>query len=321
MVNFVTKEDLTMTKHYTAFLNFSLIMFLLFFSGERSTLAVSETLSNSQASDLFYQGIEQTEKGNYSQAVSNFTQVINSDSKWVTAAYTNRCLVHLHLNQNQAAKSDCTEGIKRNSNQTDVYLNLGLAEYRLGHYHQALAQYQEVIKRDRENYQAYYNQGLVYFAQKDYSQALQNYEQALISQKLETDEQKSLIYTEKGLTYFNLGNIANSVTELTQAIRLSPVNEKAYYNRGCVHYKTQHYLAAIDDFNQVIKLNSDYTQAYVNRGISYYAMGLEQAALRDLNSALHQFDQQEQLIAYQQTLNLINQLKEKQETSNQSLLD
>ncbi|GBF80663.1 tetratricopeptide repeat protein [Aphanothece sacrum] len=309
-----------MSKYCTAFFKLCLIVCLLLFSGEQPTEALSEILSSSQASDLFYQGIEQTEKSNYSQAILDFTQVINSESKWVTAAYTNRCLVHLNLNQNQAAKSDCTEAIKRNSNQTDVYLNLGLAEYRLGNYYQALSQYQEVIKRDKENYQAYYNQGLVYVALQDYSQALKNYEQALLSEKLETDEQKSLIYNEKGLAYFNSGDMANSLTELTQSISLNPVNDQAYYNRGCIHYKTQHYLAAIDDFNQVIKLNSDSAQAYVNRGISYYAMGLEQAALRDLNRALHQFDKQEQLIAYQQTLNLINQLKEKREISGQSIL-
>jgi tetratricopeptide (TPR) repeat protein len=266
--------------------------------------------SNLIKSELFYQGIEQINNHNYQEALSNFTQIIEEKSDFIGAAYSNRCLVHLQLENNQAAKSDCSAALKLNPENTEAYLNLGLAEYKLGNYDAALEQYQKIIQKNKDDYRAYYNQGLANFAQKNYEKALISYDRALRLSDISSTFEKALIYSDRGLVNLTLGNKERAIADLTEAINWDSNNERAYYNRACAYHKNRNYQEAIADFTKVLQLNPQYAQAYVNRGLLQHQLGLENAAIKDLTTALHYFAKQEQLVAYQETLNLIKKLQQ-----------
>lgn len=295
-------------------LNLIMILMIVFSLQAQTARAIPETNS------LFYLGIENIRSHHYQEALSNFTQVINLKDRFVSAAYSNRCLINLQLGNDQAAKSDCTAALNLNSNNLETYLNEGLAEYRLGNYREAIKQYQEVIQRNKNDYRAYYNQGLAYFALANYGKAIQNYEQALLASDPSSASVQTLIYSDKGLTYFRLGNYEQAIADLNEAIRLNNYNEKAYYNRACVYSKIGEYGVALNDLTTVLLLNSEFTQAYLNRGWIRHQIGLEQGALKDLNTALQQFDQQGNIKAYQQTRLLIEQLHQILAQSNRTLL-
>lgn len=299
--------------------NFILVLVILFSLQEQAVKAIPENISYSKTSQLFAQGIENTKNNNYQQALSDFTRVINLKANFVSAAYSNRCLVNLKLGNNQAAKSDCTAALLLNPDNWETYLNRGLAEYRLGNYQEAINQYQKVIQGNEDDYRAYYNQGLAYFALANYREAGQNYEQALLSLGSSSPAVQALIYSEKGLTNFILGNSSQAIADLNKAIRLDNVNENAYYNRACVYRKERNYIAALNDFSKAVQLNAQYAEAYQNRGWLRHELGLEQAAIKDLNKALQQFERQGKIEASQQTLTLIEHLHEILAQSNRIL--
>ena len=258
-------------------------------------------------SDIFNSGLDYIQQQNYQQALVNFTQVINRQDNLVGAAYSNRCLVNLQLQNYSAAEVDCTTAIEHNSDNIEAYLNLGLTYYRQGEYNQAIAQYQQVIQRDSEDYRAYYNRGLAHFAVEDYPQAITDYNSALMSSRGFNRESKSLIYNDLALTYMMLGDFEQAIFNFDRAIALEDHNYNAYFNRGCAHHRQGKYEAAIEDFSHVVQLKPDFTQAYVNLAVLHHQIGQDRAAFTDIDIALQQYQHQGNRLDY----DLVFHLKQK----------
>ncbi|MGK7940162.1 MAG: tetratricopeptide repeat protein [Crocosphaera sp.] len=258
----------------------------------------------------FSQGISSLNQENYQQAIISFTEVINDNNYLRDAAYANRCLAHLQLNNNLAAKDDCYEALTINSENIEAYLNHGIANYRLDNYQQALMAYEQVLKRKKDDYRAYYNQGLVYFQLADYEEALNSYNQAINGYNEHQAEEKTLMYYDRALTYLKLENFSQAIADLTHVIVFNPNHENAYAQRGYAYLKLRNYQTAFKDFSQVINLNPQATFAYINRGIIAGNLGFQKAALKDFNIALNQFEANQNFKGYQEILDLIRQLKQ-----------
>jgi tetratricopeptide (TPR) repeat protein len=265
---------------------------------------------NENTSAIFNSGLDRVRQQNYQQALVDFTQVINRQDNLnlVGAAYSNRCLINLQLQNYFAAEADCMAAIEHNSDNIEAYLNLGLAYYRREEYQGAIAQYQQVIQRDRYDYRAYYNRGLAHFAFSDYQQAIADYNLALMSPRLVNAQQKTLIYNDRGLTYMMLADYERAIADFEQAIASQHHNYTAYFNRGCAHHRQGNHLAALEDFTQVVQLKPDFTQAYVNRGVLHHQIGRDRAAFADLDIALQQYQKQGDRLAYDLVFNLKQKL-------------
>lgn len=256
---------------------------------------------------FFKLGIENITVGNLQQAIVNFTQAIKLNSN-LAAAYSNRCLVYLELREYQQATTDCTQALQLNPVNVESYLNRGLAYYKQGHYQQAIADYQQAIKLNPLDYRAYYNRGLVYSQQQDYQQALSDYNQAL--HHLQNDPQAiASVYNDRGLAYFQLANLKRAISDYDHAIALHE-SDAAYYNRACARHRQKDYAGAIRDFSQSLNLNPQQAEAYVNRGIARYQMGYHQAAIADLRQGAQCFCNHGEMVASQQTLNLLKKLQQ-----------
>lgn len=265
-------------------------------------------VSKGNSSDIFNSALDYVRQENYQKALIGFTQVIKQHDDLTGAAYSNRCLVNLQLQNLSAAEADCNVAVEYDSENTEAHLNLGLAYYLREKYDLAIAEYQQVTQRARHDYRAYYNRGLAHYALKDYRQAIADYDLALMSPTQIADEQKTRIYNDRGLTQMMLKNYDLAIADTEQAIELKHQNYSAYFNQGCVHHRKGDYLAAIEDFTQVVKLNPNVTQAYINRAILHHQLGHSHAALSDLNIALQKYKQQGDELAYAQVVNLKQKL-------------
>lgn len=81
-----------------------------------------------------------------------------------------------------------------------------------------------------------------------------------------------------------------AVASATQAIRLNPKAEEAYYQRGTVYQKLGDYKAAVADFTEVINLNTGRlgltSVAYWQRARAYDKLGEKQKAISDLTKLI-----------------------------------
>lgn len=111
-----------------------------------------------------------------------------------------------------------------------------------------------------------------------YSEAI-----ALLNQLIERHPQNAIDYNNRGLIYFQAGQLKRALTDYNQAIKLDPKLAKAYNNRGNYYAACGDLIAAIADYDQALDLNPSYVRAWINRGIT----------LRDLNryaQAIENFD-------------------------------
>jgi tetratricopeptide (TPR) repeat protein len=256
---------------------FSVVLLSVILIPARATLSAEQSSSN-----LFLQGVQATQAGHYSEALSIFTQVIQTAP--TAAAYANRCLVKVELSQYQAAISDCSQAIQEQPNQTEAWLNRGIAHYRLGEYPDAIQDATALIQKQPHDLRAYFNRGLAKAALAQPQQAIADYNQALAKATQTEPATLAEIYIDRGLAYVATTELGSAIADFDTATHLDALNDRAYFNRGCIEGQQGNYTAAIEDFTQALALNPSNADAFFDRGMAYYQLSQKQQALRRLSS-------------------------------------
>lgn len=92
-------------------------------------------------------------------------------------------------------------------------------------------------------------------------------------------------YYNLGLSFYDKGDLRNSILNYTQAVKLNPRSADAFYNRGVAYYDSKNYTAAISDYSQSIQI-SPAADAYNNRGLCYEKLGNRTQAISDYRTAI-----------------------------------
>ncbi|UIE36750.1 tetratricopeptide repeat protein [Leptodesmis sichuanensis] len=161
--------------------------------------------------DAFQQGVEATMAGKYPEALDAFTKAIQMRTQ-TAAAYANRCLVEVLLNQPAAAIEDCTQALQRQPANGEAYLNRGLAHYYLEHYQSAIEDATHVLQLQPHDFRAYFNRGLAWTGLGHYFAAIQDFDRAL---QLNPDIPEA--YRDRALAYYSAGNTQQALIDLQQA--------------------------------------------------------------------------------------------------------
>ncbi len=77
----------------------------------------------------------------------------------------------------------------------------------------------------------------------------------------------------------------NVLSDLCEALKLSPQNPYLYYNRGCLYAQRKDYQRALNDFNLALELDANIPEAYYNRGIVYLHADKKAEGIADLSKA------------------------------------
>lgn len=129
--------------------------------------------------------------------------------------------------------------------------------------------------------------------------AIQNFDSAIddLSTLLQIDSTSMLAYWQRAvcqarINEFNASqgtNIdlksANVLSDLCEALKLSPSNAYLYYNRGCLYAMRKDYHRALDDFNRAIELDANIPEAWYNRGLVNIYSGKTPEGISDLSKA------------------------------------
>ncbi len=308
-----------MSQLYRIFFSFGIVVALIILPVTPQAKAANLAVAPISAAEFFKLGVEATRSEQYEQAIEDFTQAIGLEADFA-AAYSNRCLVHIQLGDDEKAAEDCTAAVQLNPNNIEAYLNRGLAYHRLGNYQAAISEYQKVIALNSNDFRAYYNQGLARFELKDYKGAIADYNQALHQIHQRSEPLLADVYNDRGLAQLMLEKVPSAIADFSRAITLDASNHRAFYNRACACHKKRDYIGAIQDFTIALQLDPSHAEAYLNRGLISHELGLQQAALSDLKTASKHFDQQGNRAAYQRTLALIERLKHLLQSSDESAI-
>jgi len=102
---------------------------------------------------------------------------------------------------------------------------------------------------------------------------------ALLNQLITRHPKDAIDYNNRGLIYFQSGQLFPAIADYNTAIQLKPTLASAYNNRANCYAACGQLTEALADYDKAIDLNPSYVRAWINRGITLRELGkYEQAA-------------------------------------------
>ncbi|NET33323.1 MAG: tetratricopeptide repeat protein [Cyanothece sp. SIO1E1] len=123
-------------------------------------------------------------------------------------------------------------------------------------------------------------QALVNARQQDYESALE-----IFSALIDCDPNNALDYNNRGLVYFQSGQMVAAIQDYNTALYLNPNLDHAYNNRGNYYAAHGLYKEAIADYDRAIDLNPCNLRARINQGITFRDLGQYDEALESFDLA------------------------------------
>ena len=90
----------------------------------------------------------------------------------------------------------------------------------------------------------------------------------------------------RGTVFAEEGQFDLAVRDFTEALRLRPDYDAAYYNRGLTYVKMERYVEGIQDFTATIAIAPTHQGAYVQRAFAYILLGRDDEAEADVLRAI-----------------------------------
>jgi tetratricopeptide (TPR) repeat protein len=150
-----------------------------------------------------------------------------------------------------------------------------------GDYDVAIAQYRAALQKPLGNQQKallYTNRGHAYNSKRQFADAIADHTEAI-----RLNPQLSYAFAARGYSYLELGELDKAFVDLTESIRLDPNSDSAYYNRGLLLNRRGKFSDALMDFDEAVRCSPERADRLVARALCYLAMD-------DFDRALASFD-------------------------------
>ncbi len=102
---------------------------------------------------------------------------------------------------------------------------------------------------------------------------------------LDNSKEDSSIWIARGRAFFNKREYDRAMLDLAEAIKLDPKNSIPLNLMGKNHFMLANYDIALKFFGEAIKLDPNHYNAFVNRATTYYRTNKLPEAMKDVNSA------------------------------------
>lgn len=247
-------------------------------SGNRAVSEDSSVLRKSE--NLFRQGLEQFNHGNYHPAITTFSQALQVNPD-LAQAYQYRAKSYFYQGNYLEAIKDYSHVLRINPRNAGAYSDRGLIRAQVGDRPRAMQDYNQALQLDANCVPAYLNRGFLRVELEDYQGAIADCNAAL---SIIPDLPEA--YLNRGLARYELEDFQGAKEDYDQALQISPHFATAYYNRGVVQVAAGNYQNAIADFDQALQLNPDDAQVYLNRGYTRLQLGDNWGSREDFDQAL-----------------------------------
>lgn len=260
--------------------------------------------------ELYHQGLEQLRQKDYPGAIASFDQLLQ-ESPYFAEAYLKRGLSYYDLGNFLQAVSDYSEAIRLDPNYDQAFYGRALAKVMLKNLPGAFADIEVAIRLNDQYPAALELRGTIYRKQGQNYQAITSFKQAadLYLKQGDKDGCRRCLekiqqlqspvsvsspplvpsnpdYFQRLITKAELGSCHEALADITEVLKITPMDGKAFCCRGMIWAKLNNYQQAIADFNQALRLNFQEDIVYRNRGKVRILLGDAGGAVADFNQAL-----------------------------------
>ena len=141
----------------------------------------------------------------------------------------------------------------------------------------SVTQLEEAVKRDPENSKLYVALGLAYWQRNDYPRALQQFQHAV-----RTGPRSAEAHNWLGVALSEKADLPGAIVEFRKAIALDPQYGRGYTNLGSALAKSGDYAEAVTVFQKALDLEPNSLAAHMNLGLALREKGDLEGALDHL---------------------------------------
>jgi len=131
-----------------------------------------------QALDVYNRGVAYLNKGEYDEAIADFTEAIRLNPEFAEVYYNRGLTYGRDKGDFENAIADFTEAIRLKPDYAEAYYNRDIAEFSNGDTDKAIADHTEAIRLKPDYAKAYYNRGVAFEDRGDKSKAEQDFTKA-----------------------------------------------------------------------------------------------------------------------------------------------
>ena len=116
-----------------------------------------------------------------------------------------------------------------------------------------------------------------------------NYPEAIeiLSYLIDRNPSDANDYNNRGLIYFQSGNLTLAIADYNKALQLNPHLAGAYNNRANYYANQGQLEDAIADYDRAIDLNPVHVRAWIHQGLTFRDLKLYERAIENFDFALH----------------------------------
>ncbi|HEY4876075.1 MAG TPA: tetratricopeptide repeat protein, partial [Puia sp.] len=215
---------------------------------------------NAQAAkDYFDAGTDLSKKGQFDQAIDNFTKTIKlaQNPQLTYSAYCARAYAYQSKNLFDLSIRDYTSAINLNPTNLYAYGGRGNSYYGKRKYDSAFSDYNRWVIGEPNNGFGYYSRGNIYLAKKMYDSAIQDYTKTISINPRPRDA-----YVGRATCFTNKKSFDLSIQDLNAAINIDSTFINAYNARGLVYMSMGEYELAVNDYKKAILLDVQRAKPY-----------------------------------------------------------
>lgn len=180
------------------------------------------------------------------------------------------------------ALTDFSQVLKEIPDNLQALCGSALAQNGLGKTQEALLIAESTLQKNPKSDIANFTKGEILLSSKDFEGAIVQYNKAL-----EINNSHFPSYVSKSKAYNLMGNVKEAYKVLDNAIEAFPSSAELFFARGLLNNSKEKYSKALSDFDKANSLNSNnkvFGISY-NRGIAYSFLEEFESAIADFNKA------------------------------------
>ena len=214
---------------------------------------------NENLDDLKQKAAQLESDGNLVALIPLYTEIIELEQEPYEKARVcvKRGIAYGKKGEYDQAIADFTKALELEFNNVSAYLNRGIAYIKKNNHDQAIADFTKALELEPNNMFAYRNRGLAYIYKYDHNQAIADFNKILEQDTtiFEQDPANAEIYLWRGFAYIIKGDYDKAIADYTKALefKLNYANAHLFYalahrERGFAYIKNGNFLGAFEDF-------------------------------------------------------------------------
>lgn len=156
-----------------------------------------------------------------------------------------------------------------------------LKEAQQGNHATAIALFTQILSANPQSARDYNNRGLVYFQSGELDKAIADYNRAL-----RIDDTLDSVYNNRANYYAAQGKFLEAILDYDAALDLNPANGRAWLNQGITLRELRMFERAVECFDFALRLGRLESHIYAERGRTYHVWGDWNCALADYQRAI-----------------------------------